>query len=332
MNRKNPNIDGKVRKEKTTEFFRKESFDIWHHYMIDPDTGEEYTTEELDELNTQQVYNQYRERHHIPFPDEIRQIRLQYGLSAAKMSEVLDLGANSYRNYEGGEVPSLANAKLIRLAAHPQNFLRFVQEKKEIFSENAFKKTIAHITSLMEEDKLSKVMEYIWNFHMEANAFTGFVKPNFEKVANFVLFFAQKAKPLKTRLNKLLFYSDFLHFKKKGYSISGCNYRAIPFGPVPSHFHELFGILEGENYIQIEEELFDHGGVGERFVPVKEFDPSHFTPEELQSMEAVVESFQNSRTREIIQLSHEEVGWADNKDKRELINYQEYAFQLKGLD
>ncbi|MCI4669865.1 MAG: DUF4065 domain-containing protein [Bacteroidia bacterium] len=331
MNKENPKKIGNVSYEKATEFFRKESFEIWHHFMIDPDTGEEYTSEELDELNTQQVYNQYRERHHIPFPDEIRQIRLKYGLSAAKMSEVLDLGANSYRNYEGGEVPSLANAKLIRLAAKPENFLRFVQEKEAIFSKNTYNKVMAHINSLMKEDKLSKVMEYIWNFHMEANAFTGYVKPQFEKVANFVLFFAEKARPLKTRLNKLLFYSDFLHFKNHGFSISGCNYRAIPFGPVPSHFHELFGILHGENFIQIEEELFDHGGVGERFVPVKEFDAGLFSEEELQSMEKVVEAFEESRTREIIDLSHEEVGWEKNQEKRDLINYQDFAFLLKGI-
>ncbi|MEO0895984.1 MAG: type II toxin-antitoxin system antitoxin SocA domain-containing protein [Bacteroidota bacterium] len=321
-----------VKYEKAKEVFRKETFEIWHHYMIDPDTGESYTTEELDELNTLQVYNQYRERHHIPFPDEIRLIRTQYGLSAAKMSEVLDLGANSYRNYEAGEVPSLANAKLIRLAAKPENFLRFVEEKKESFSPNGFKKVTGKIAEMMQEDRLKNVMAYIWNFHMEANAFTGYVKPNFEKVANFVLYFAHQLQPLKTKLNKLLFYSDFFHFKQTGYSISGCNYRAIPFGPVPSHFHELFGILDGEAYIKIEEELFDHGGTGERFVPVKEFKPELFNQEELDSMEKVVEAFKEKRTREMIDLSHEEAGWEENHEKRELINYQDFAFRLKALN
>ena len=48
-------------------------------------------------------------------------------------------------------------------------------------------------------------------------------------------------------------------------------------------------------------------------------------------MNRVIEAFSESRTREIINLSHEEVGWMENNEKRELINYQQYAFQLKGL-
>lgn len=312
--------------------FRKESFEIWDHYYEHSETGEEISTTELDEINSQQVYNLYREKHHIPFPEEIRQIREQYGLSAAKMSEVLDLGANSYRHYENGEIPSLANAKLIRLARQPENFLNFVKEKREIFSPNAYRRLINNIDELMGRDKMETVVEYIWNFHLEPNEFTGYAKPNFKKVAHFVMFFAQKVKPLKTRMNKLMFYCDFLNFQRTGFSISGCNYRAIPFGPVPSHFHELFGILEAEKYISIEEEMFDHGGTGERFVSNMEFDPSLFTEEELESMNKVVEVFDDVRTRKIIELSHEEEGWVENHEKRELISYQKYGFKLKGLD
>ena len=149
---------------------------------------------------------------------------------------------------------------------------------------------------------------------MEANAYTGYVRPSFEKVAQFVLFFAQQDQPLKTRLNKLLFYSDFLHFKRTGFSISGCNYRAIPFGPVPSHFHELFGVLQTEEYIKIEEELFDHGGVGERFLPSQTFAPSLCSEEELQHMNEVVKAFKDTRTRELIEISHAEKGWIDNQN------------------
>ncbi|MEL6589847.1 MAG: Panacea domain-containing protein, partial [Bacteroidota bacterium] len=135
----------------------------------------------------------------------------------------------------------------------------------------------------------------------------------------------------KTRLNKLLFYGDFLNFKETGFSISGCNYRAIPYGPVPSHFHELFGILETQDFIRIEEELYEHGGVGERFAAAREFDASLFTAEELANMATVVDNFEETRTRQLIAMSHEEDGWAQNHEKRELISYQQFAFQLKGI-
>ena len=161
-----------LQKEWASHEFRKESFDIWRHYYVCTDTGESFTTTELDELNLQQVHNLYRATHHIPFPDEIKAIREKYGLSAAKMSEVLDFGINSYRNYENGEIPSPANAKLIRLADEPAQFIRFLEEKKEIFSTNAYQKAFLQVNQLLQTPKLNAVLEYLWNFHMEPNEYT----------------------------------------------------------------------------------------------------------------------------------------------------------------
>ena len=41
-------------------------------------------------------------------------------------------------------------------------------------------------------------------------------------------------------MNKLLFYSDFLNFKNTAYSISGANYMAHNYGPVPVRFGGIF--------------------------------------------------------------------------------------------
>ncbi|MEM6764680.1 MAG: type II toxin-antitoxin system antitoxin SocA domain-containing protein [Bacteroidota bacterium] len=320
-----------LRKEWAQQTFRGDTFDIYRHYYVCADTQEEFSTQDLDELNTAQVYNQYRALYRIPFPSEITEIRERYGLSAARMSEVLDFGINSYRKYELGEIPSLANAKLIKLARNPETLMSFAEEKRALFSSNAFQRLENRLAELNERENLSAIVGYIWNHHMEANRFTGYVKPNFEKVANFVMFFAQRCEPLKTRMNKLLFYCDFYHYKKTGLAISGCNYRAIQMGPVPSHFHELFGILESEGYVRIEEKLFEHGGVGEQFYLGKDIDRSLFSEDELASMEEIATYFEEIRTRQMITLSHEEEAWKENEGSRQLIDYQKYAFDLKAL-
>lgn len=333
---KSPFTGGAVelRREWTSERFRREDFNICRHYYICVDTQQEFSNSTLDELNIQQVYNQYRTRHHIPFPQEVRHIREQYGLSATKMAEVLDFGINSYRQYEQGEMPSLANSKLIRLAKNPANFKGFLEEKEHLFSSTAFKKAIMKINELLGigKNEVEPIVEYIWNHHMEPNEYTGFVRPNFEKVAHFIIYFAKYANPLKTRMNKLMFYCDFLNFKRSGFSISGCNYRAIQMGPVPSHFRELFGILESKDYINIEDQIFDHGGIGERFFPKKEFDKTLFSESELACMRYIVGIFEETRTKQIIALSHEEKAWIANQEKRDLINYQNYAYELKALE
>jgi putative zinc finger/helix-turn-helix YgiT family protein len=105
----------KLTKERRSMEFRKETFEIVYQFYKCEDSGEQFTTTQLDEVNLNQVYNQYRDRFNIPFPDEIIRIRGKYGLAAAKMSEILGFGINGYRQYESGEMPSIANAKLIQM-------------------------------------------------------------------------------------------------------------------------------------------------------------------------------------------------------------------------
>ena len=112
----------RLMKESRTLDFRREAFPVIYHYYLCQDSKEQFTDDELDNLNLNQVYNQYRARYGIPFIEEIRKIRDKYGLSAAKMSEVLGLGANVYRQYEAGEMPSVSTGRMIRMAEDPKEF------------------------------------------------------------------------------------------------------------------------------------------------------------------------------------------------------------------
>lgn len=77
--------------------FRKERFQYIYHYYQCEDTKEKFTTKKIDEINLSQVYNQYRIKYGIPFPDEIKHVRKMNELSASKMSEILGFGDNQYR-------------------------------------------------------------------------------------------------------------------------------------------------------------------------------------------------------------------------------------------
>lgn len=90
---KSPFTGGNValQQENSELMFRKEKFQYVHLYYQCEDTKERFTTTEIDELNLSQVYNQYRVKYGIPFPDEIKRIRQMYELSASKMSEILGL-------------------------------------------------------------------------------------------------------------------------------------------------------------------------------------------------------------------------------------------------
>ena len=60
-----------------------------------------------------------------------------------------------------------------------------------------------------------------------------------QKTLNSIIYFVKHTKNCrKTKLFKLLFFLDFIHFKKFGTSVTGYDYIAMPYGPVPVKLYE----------------------------------------------------------------------------------------------
>lgn len=129
-----------LQKEQDIFEYRKDSFEITFHFYKNTATGEQFTTTELDELNLVQLHNKYRKKYSIPFTNEIKEIRTSYGLSALKMSEVLGLGANVYRSYEAGEVPSVATGRLIKMSKDPGYFMQLLDMNKDVLDQKEYEK------------------------------------------------------------------------------------------------------------------------------------------------------------------------------------------------
>ncbi len=321
----------KLLKEKRSLEFRKETFEVIYHYYQCQDTGEEFVDEKIGDLNLDQVYNAYRVKHKLPFTIEIKNIRSQYDLPATVMSEILGFGVNQYRLYETGDMPSETNARLIQIAANPDEFLRLV-ELSEAIDGKQKEKLLIRIAALKEQmnpwDQFSEKTLGIG----PPSEYNGYKKAKPEKAYYMVLFFANHLKPLKTALNKLLFYSDFYHFKQFGTGISGLSYRAIQWGPVPSHFDNLFGMAEESKIINLKYEVWD----GDKEMVLIEpgtnivFRDDLFEEDEIKSMYAVLENLKNLKTNQLVDISHKEPAWLKNIEGKKLINYK-YAFELLAL-
>jgi len=320
-----------VREQKELSF-RKESFEIVYHSWNCVDTGQLFTTDELDQLNITQVHNKYREKHNIPFPDQIRSIRKRYGLSAAKMSEVLGFGINTWRNYESGEVPQASNGRLIALAADPEEFLKLVEMSK-VIQERELKKTLSRVEKIIDEEKESDetlLKQYLSITRHGPNVYSGYRELGLDKLLYMIIYFAETVQPLKTKLNKLLFYADFLNYKKTGFSISGSNYAAIDLGPVPEAYDTLFEYFHRNKWIQIEYIDFkDRENIGEKFIqnPHRPFQQELLNEAELNSLKYVAEYFKSMSTRELIDLSHNEKAWKIKSREKSAIEY-DHAFEL----
>lgn len=327
-------LEMKLTKEQRSMIFRKETFDIVFHYYQCEDSGEQFTSAALDELNMNQVYNQYRDKFNIPFPDEINNIRSKYGLSASKMSEILGFGVNSYRQYEAGEIPSVANAKLIQMVDDPQNFMEMTALCGTL-DEKARVKYIQKAIFLAEEKKRNifniNFKEYLLGNHL-ADIYSGYRNPNFEKITEMVVYFSDKLSPFKTKMNKLLFYADFLMFKQSCFSISGMRYKAIEMGPVPINFQSIFEYLANKDEIDIFTTEFPQGYIGEQFKSKNDrpFRVELFSENELNVLEKVATVFKPTSTNQMIEISHLEEAWKKNEKNKSVISY-EYAFDLNQM-
>lgn len=315
--------------------FRKDVFTIKQFYYRCEDTGEEFSTDELDQINVNQLYNQYREKYGVPFPDEIAAIREHYGLSATKMSEILGFGVNSYRQYEAGDIPTVASGRLIQAAKDPEEFKEFLNASRAVLTDREYKRFSERVDELVRQTKDNLwdnlFIEHIFN-HSKPNEFTGYKKPSLERIAMMISFFSENIQDLwKTKLNKLLFYSDFLNYKRTGYSISGIAYRAIPFGPVPSQYDKLYIKLKDDEFTTIEFLEFNNGNYGESIKGIRKFEDKVFPKDELNTLHDVLKKFGSCNTREIVNISHTEKGWLENERKHGLISYQKYAFELQAM-
>lgn len=312
--------------------FRKEQFEIPYQFYLCEDTGEQFTTTDLDEWNMQVLHNQFRAKHHIPQPDEMVAIRQKYVLSASRMGEILGFGPNTYGQYEKGEVPGLPNANLVKIAKDPEKFYDLAKDW-ENGSEKVKIELLKRIEKLIQQaQNISFNFEEYLMGQSHADQFTGYRQPEYNKLVEMIVYFAHETPCYKTKMNKLLFYADFGLFRERGCSISGTRYRAIARGPVPFKYQSVFESLAVGDVIDMESEEMPDGSEKQLLFGRKDrpFNPTLFSESELSILVRIKDRFRDKSPTDIVNISHEESGWRANKNTHSLISYH-YALDLKAL-
>lgn len=300
--------------ESRTVVFRKEQFEYIHTGILDKN-GESWTTTELDEINISQVYNQYRVRHGIPFPDEICALRKYYGLSALKISEILGFGANQYRYYESGEMPSTSNARMLIAIRDKRTFLSFLEASIQTIGEKDYEKIHKRVAGLPQYECPEN----------QPSLLSGYVSYSPVKIAAAVKYFIKEMEGVfVTKMNKLLFYADFLCFRRKGYGITGLEYSALPFGPVPENWGRIYDSISD---ISMDECIFPDMTSGIELNSAAEPDMEVFDEKEREALKDIAERFKDTKAGEISRISHKEKGWLENHESKRRIDYS-YAFDL----
>lgn len=322
-----PFTGGRVKEVTATELkeFRKEKYLVHVRYYVCEDTGEQFTTTAQDTLQFNDLYAQYRSKHGIPFPEEIKNIRTGYGLNLSQISKILGFGVNQYAKYESGEVPSESNGKMIAAIRDKNVLLGMLSSSKASFTPSEYERIYSVIVLngkiTFEKNPLFQII-YKDSSRSILNGYGSKSIPKlFEMVAYIV---AKHGEVFPTKLNKLMFYSDFFNYRETGVSISGLQYKALPYGPAPDHYATIYDNTPG-----IEKRIVEtHDMSGSLLSTLPNRDFELLSESEKVSIDKVVELLRPLSVSQISEASHQEEAWADNSTSRSYIPY-DYAFDLK---
>jgi putative zinc finger/helix-turn-helix YgiT family protein len=288
--------------------------------------GEQFEDPGAEKDPLAEAYREYRRRHGMVQPEEIRTFRKRYGLTQQELSTLLGWGGATLSRYENGALQDETHEKMIRLVMEPGNLKTIIERASQALTDE---KRIRLIKELQAEEEEAFSFERIYEERFgnyELDEYSGYRKLDLAKLFNAILFFCKEGV-LKTKLNKLLFYADFKHFKDYSVSITGARYARVPFGPAPDKFAHYFATLADSDQIHVEEVAFTEEIVGEKFMADKNPDLSLFSDSELKVMLQVKEFFAGYNAKQITDFSHEEKGFRETLNGK-LISYV-FAEDLK---
>jgi len=149
----------------------------------------------------------------------------------------------------------------------------------------------------------------------------GGVEYNEKKLKELVLYVANRSfdDPFfgKTKLNKVLYFSDFQSFRQHGVSISGAVYQHLPQGPCPQRMLPVLNSLESENEVAIVPE--DVAGLAqERIVAMRSPEIELFTKEDVIVVEEVLTLLRKLTNTQASEKSHVTMSWKLTRNKQEI--------------
>lgn len=156
-------------------------------------------------------------------------------------------------------------------------------------------------------------------------------KPNRSRLINAVVFFAENVRYCgKIKLFKLLYLLDFEHFRQTGKSVTGVEYQAWKYGPVPIELMEEWDDMSDDisSVVHIDpEKVIDYTRDTVKVNDGAHFDADDFTPRQLRIMNDLVARYRDTMSPTMIDVTHEQNGawdkvWQRGEGARHVIPYE----------
>lgn len=287
--------------------FKGEELEFIACYEYCSNTDEFLETEDMIRTNSLSLKDAYRSQVGLLTSEDVKSIREKYGISQKDFSQILDWGRATITRYENHQVQDRAHDDILKkIDSDPKWLLEILKRAKNrnSLSPKAFSKYYREASEQYSKKKNQYLIDSIHAIyaHFNNEDTTGCSELNLEKVVEVINYLAQKVFNLhKVKLMKMLWYSDILHFKRFGTSITGLAYSALPMGAVPEGYEQIV-LLDGVTFDIVS---YDEN-VAYKFMPTPGFEIKKLSDCEIETIDRIVTEFGDLSTSQIIKKMHEE--------------------------
>ncbi len=302
-------IEGQIISKDETFNVRGEDIKITSSVMVCNECKDEIFNEILDQKNLESAYLEYRKRHDLLSPSKIKGIRENYGLSQRSLANLLEWGEITIHRYESGSLQDEAHDEVLKLISKPENILEIYEKNANLLPPYASKALKKRIDELLKEEiqpNFNKAVEQLLLSERKIDEFTGYIIFDLELIKNIILYILEFQVTFKTKINKLLWYIDFVHFRKYSVSVTGNSYTHSQYGPTPDDYDLIISIMLKSELIG-KDEVIAHNEIREQFKPLVTSDKSMFSEDTLETINFVLNKFKGFNCAKISDYSHEEI-------------------------
>ncbi|HUY88767.1 MAG TPA: Panacea domain-containing protein [Pirellulales bacterium] len=136
--------------------------------------------------------------------------------------------------------------------------------------------------------------------------------PDDEKMRELILYICSRSAGDQafgaTKLNKLLFYADFLAYRQFGRSMTRHVYQRLPNGPAPRAIMPILKGMEQTGEVAFGE-LSYHGKKQKRTYALRDANLAAFTADEIALVDAILCECAGVNATQISAMSHDFLGW-----------------------
>lgn len=282
--------------------------------------GNEFNSPELGQDLAAMALDAYRGKAGLLTPDRIREFRAAFDLTQQELARLLGWGPSTLSRYENGAIQDEAHDRALRMIMRPETLLAELMERPQALAPERRQRIMAQLRGGPHGSSAFRryVEQYVTGH--EPDLASGFRAFDPARYRSMVLHFCKAPGVPRTKLDRLLWYSDLEHFRVAALSMSGSRYVRQSHGPTPVGQDTLMAWLIDADKALTREEMSEGPQPWIHLVSLEAPDYTLFSNRELALLAQVAERFKDTTARAIGEISRREDAFLRTGDG-EVIGY-----------